>query len=144
MNKNKRGMNKERIIKGRPDLTNHAFGITKAKKFPPYVYSTNTSASLIHRVRYVELRWYEVFTRDSLKWLNNPNIMVITKCSQQYYLKSRKGKGFQMCEIPDANAVMCGSCSENKPTFKKGVESSKARKIAHTRLGCVSEVTSIK
>lgn len=133
-------MSQDIIINGRPDMEDHSFGTTKAKKFPPFVYSTNSNGCLIHKVRFMELRWYEVESRDSLRWLKNPRIIIVTKCSQSFFLKSRNGLGFKMCEIPSPDAVMCGRCEGKNASFSKGVDSYEKRKEAHAKLGCMAEV----
>ena len=36
------------------------FGVTEAKSFPPYVFSTSKNGCLIHKVDRVELHWYRI------------------------------------------------------------------------------------
>lgn len=126
----------EHIIKGRPDMTDHKFGVTRAKKHLPYVYSTDANGCLIHKVRFVELRWYEVETRDSLRRLDNPSISITTKCNQIFFVRNRNRNTPVMCELPKSDAILCGRCEGKAATFRKDKSSFSERIAAHKKLGC--------
>jgi hypothetical protein len=128
------------IIQGRPDMADRKFGITRAKKHLPYVYSTDVNGCLIHKVRYVELIWYEVETRDSLRRLDNPRIRITTKCGQTFFVGYRRRNTPIMCELPKVDAVLCGRCEGKAATFRKGKSSISERFAAHQKLGCLVEV----
>lgn len=127
-------MAQEIIIKGRPDFHIKNYGITKAKKFPPYVYSTNANGALIHQVRSVDLRWYDVANGGhDLKWRHNPRMSINTKCGQRFF--ASKGNA-NVCELPNPDAVMCGRCEGKQANFRKG-KYSEERKAANKKLGCL-------
>lgn len=129
----------EIIIQGRPDLGNHSFGRTHAKRFPPYVYSTDANGCLVHQVKSVEFGWYDVETRDSLRRLQNPRVVIMTKCNQMFFPKNRHRGTAAVCELPNADALRCGRCEGRAATFRKNGDYAE-RKKAHEKLGCLVEV----
>jgi hypothetical protein len=127
---------------GRPDLPGHGgsvdWGIVKAKKHLPYVHSVAGNAMLIHKVACVEIRWYEGHY-CYMKRMEQPYLIAITVCGVSRRLNSRRGKagaGAKMCEIPDPNAVLCGLCHGELPTFSKKRKTRIKKRWAKDHLGC--------
>lgn len=135
------GEETEAVIEGRPDFADHAFGVTHAKRFPPYVFSTVGNACLVHKVARVELRWWTPGRggRCLLKRVH-PRMYAETVCGQTKYF--RKGRT-QTCTVPDPDAVLCGRCHGEPATFgRDGLAAALGftRREAHDRLGCLPEV----
>lgn len=59
---------------GRRDLSEHDYGVTLAKKHPPYVFSIRGRSCLIHKVARVELHWYRITMHRLIK-LKRPYMM---------------------------------------------------------------------
>lgn len=142
----------EIIIEGRPDMESRCrgqkeFGVTKAKRFPSHVFSNDANGCLVHQVRHIKFRWYELHTSNSLRWLNAPSVFVTTRCGQVFFprarAKRRADDGFTMCELPSSDAVICGRCQGGKASFQKGVQSYPERRAARQRLGCVARVEAL-
>lgn len=128
------------VVRGRPDFYNRDFGRTEAKKFPPYVYSTDGTGCLVHKIARVELYWYRVGgVGDYLVRLNEPRMTAYTVCGAMRYLTPRASR---TCVVPDPDAILCGRCHGDVATFGKYGPALKAgitRREAHTKLGCVVE-----
>lgn len=123
-------------IDGRPDFPGYnRFGITQAKKFPKYVYSANKMGLLIHKIVNVELHWWEPC--DGGKRLvrrRKPSMIAHTVCGQSKFLKPGKA---HTCEIPRPDAVLCGRCHGEAPTFGRIVPPKVSKQYARNHLGCI-------
>lgn len=144
-------MTEELIVDGRPDLygpDRHLFGVTFAKRFPPYVFSTMGGASLVHKVARVRLRWYEVGpTMHTLRRMKVPQATAECVCGQYLYLnvasiRPHRRNRAKLCEVPAPGALLCGRCHGEVATFGPDGAGTKAgitRRIANQRLGCMVE-----
>jgi hypothetical protein len=127
-----------RIVEGRPDFTDHSFGKTYAKKFPKYVFS-NMNGLLIHVISSVEFHWYDA--RGSyLERRDTPRVIINTNCNQTFFghsttLSSGKPRA-SFCELPKADAVLCGRCHGQGPIFGRDSKSTVTKQEAKARLGC--------
>ena len=135
------------IIMGRPDLEAYArgekFGVTRAKKHPPYVFSISGNSALVHKIAYVELRWWDASTLyhsgDCLRRLHRPHVTAITVCGQMKFLQADRSR---TCIIPRPDAIRCGKCNGFTAPFSKEGWCTKAgvsRTEAHVKLGCIVE-----
>jgi hypothetical protein len=123
-------------IEGRPDLgPKPRFEYWKpVKKWLPYVHSTTANSCLIHKVECAEIRWYEP-CYGFLQRLQHPQLLARTVCGRSVFLTNGKKSG-KMCIVPDPNAVLCGRCHGELPTFSKRRKDRILRKWAHDHLGC--------
>jgi hypothetical protein len=73
--------------------------------------------------------------------LDKPTVIAYCVCGAIRYLNSGKHSA-KVCEIPDPNAVLCGLCHGELPTFSRRRKERIARQWAHDHLGCkgVNEV----
>lgn len=125
------------VIDGRPDFIDRKFGVTLAKKFPPYVFSITCNSALVHRMARVEIHWWAV-TRNGhgLAKLTKPVLIGHTICGQTKRLNAKRSR---TCMVPAPDAVLCGRCHGEPATFGKdgaGTKSGLSRHVAYTRLGC--------
>lgn len=133
----------EEVIEGRPDFRNPKFGVTRAKRFPPYVFSVSVNSCLIHKIAYVEMHWYEVIRGGhALARRRKPFVFATTVCGQSKRLSvgSRGAQPARTCLLPDPDAVLCGRCHGEAATFGKegaGTKAGLSRQEAWTKLGCV-------
>jgi hypothetical protein len=119
---------------GRPDFKDESFGKTEAKKHLPYVHSTSHNACLIHKVSRVVIRWYSGHY-DYMKRLESPSMYAECVCGQTVFLNNGRRSG-KMCETPDPNAVLCGRCHGELPTFSKRRKMRIKKQWAKDHLGC--------
>jgi hypothetical protein len=126
------------VIHGRPDFRDPDFGITYAKKFPPYVFSIRGASALIHRVRRVRLRWWEVAGHgEKLVKQNKPRMTAECMCGQFFSLQGSRSR---TCHVPAPDALLCGRCHGEGPVFSKDGWATRegiTRHEAHVKLGCV-------
>lgn len=126
------------VIADRPDFHNWGFGITEAKSFPPFVFSTRGTSCLIHGIQGVELHWYRIGDRGgTLVKQKRPMMIARTHCSQFFRLE---GNHTRTCKLPDPKALICGRCNGETATFGRHGWATKAgikRSEAHVKLGCV-------
>jgi hypothetical protein len=127
------------VVRGRPDFQNHGFGVTLAKRYPPYVFSIRGVSCLVHKVARVELQWYRVGKSGGscLVRMKRPVQIAHTVCGFTTWLM---GDTSRTCHIPNPDAVLCGRCHGELPSFGKHGAATKAglkRQVAHVRLGCV-------
>ena len=130
------------VIHGRPDFNrSHRFGVTEAKKYPPFVFSVRGASCLVHKVVSVEMHWYRVGTinhgGDCLVKMKRPVMFAQTACSVSFRLE---GSRTRTCHIPNPDALLCGRCHGDVATFGKNGAGTKAgikRQEAHVKLGCV-------
>lgn len=126
------------VIEGRPDFANPDFGITLAKKFPPYVFSINGNAALVHRVLAVRLKWYDAagYGGHCLIKRTQPRMTAVCACGIWFYLRPERSR---TCRVPAPDALLCGRCHGQGANFP-GRDRSKwtqAKREAHVKLGCV-------
>lgn len=126
-------------IEGRPDHNctlplEKQFWRTEVKAKLPYVHSTSRNACLIHKVAYVEARWYSGHY-SYMRRLEQPWIRAQTVCGLGIYLSNGKKSG-KMCGLPDPNAVLCGVCHGELPTFSKHRTARIKKQWAKDHLGC--------
>lgn len=130
----------EIVIKGRPDFANHEFGHTFAKTFPPFVFSVNGNALLVHKIAAVRMRWWEPYRKNGGQWLvrrSSPKMIAETVCGCNRFLEAKKTR---TCRVPEPNALLCGRCHGEPATFGPHGEATKKRipkAWAHVQLGCV-------
>lgn len=127
---------------GRPDFSDHEWGVTYAKDFPQYVYSLGRNGQLIHKVSYVSIRWWRG-SFDKMIRLRKPCIIAETVCGMSKFIQTESAKDrmrASFCEIPKADAVVCKRCAgEALSTFPRKDPTSKERqRIAKVTLGCIS------
>lgn len=127
----------EIIIQGRPDFHNSKFGVTHAKRHPKYVYGPSLGL-LVHEIAHVELHWYTVANHGhDLKRLTSPRITITTNCGQNFFAQPKNGKPRSVvCEMPKAEAVLCGRCQGKGPIFPKRSSWLVEKQEAKSRLGC--------
>lgn len=100
-----------------------------AKKFLPYVHSVGPNAMLIHKVAAVKMCFEGTKT----------TIIAETICGMSKIVAHRYSGGrmkAKMCEIPDPNAILCGSCHGELPTFSKRRKVRIKKRWAKDHLGC--------
>ncbi len=94
-------------IDGRPDWADFSFGWTKAKKFKKFIHTNGREDFIVHRVRTVDLRWYE----GRFNWLQrlaSPNMYAKTFCGYTFFLwPSISGV---MCNKRPEGREFCGKC----------------------------------
>ena len=122
---------------GRPDFPGwKRFGITKAKHFPPYVYSANKMGLLIHKIADVDLYWWEPCDGgERLVRRTAPKMIAHTICNQSKYLKPGKA---HTCAIPRPDAILCGRCHGETPTFARNKPAKVSKQYARDHLGCIA------
>lgn len=126
------------VIHGRPDFGASGFGITEAKKHPPYVFGIRGVSCLVHKILRVELHWWRVSrTGCELVKLKRPVMIAVTPCAQSFRLEGRISR---TCHVPKPDALLCGRCHGEGATFPKRGRARKTgltRQEAHVKLGCV-------
>jgi len=134
----------EIVYPGRPDFSDHEWGVTYAKSFPQYVYSLSHNASLIHRVSYVQVRWWRG-SYDKMIRLRKPCIIAETICGMAKFIQTeettfRRRLKASFCAVPKADAVLCEKCEGRAlSTFPRKKSDSKERmKLAKIKLGCIA------
>ena len=121
----------------RPSPDNWRFGITFAKKFAPYVYSANGMGALIHKVKHVELHWWE-YSYQRLIRRDAPVMIAKTMCGMHKRIETGRMRS-AMCAVPKPDAVFCGKCHGLPANFPRNKPESKtARFIARKNLGCMA------
>jgi hypothetical protein len=130
----------EIVIHGRPDMqawrSGIRFGVTQAKRFPPYVYGTRGNACLIHKVLRVELHWWRCRDTNSLVRCNPPWMFAYTVCGQRFRIDDSKWGA--TCAIPKPDAVLCGRCHGEGPVFGKHSKQLITKREAKQKLGCIA------
>lgn len=121
-----------------PRTWDHSFGITLAKRHPPYVFSIRGPARLVHKVAYVELHWWRIAGRgEKLVKMKRPVLIAHTPCGFSTRLKAQNAR---TCHVPNPDAMLCGRCHGESASFGKHGAATKAgvkRTEAHVKLGCV-------
>ena len=109
----------------------------RAKKFPKYAYGANGNSSLVHKVKAVWLRWYELADGGwSMQRRINPGLLAETVCGYSILLTPNHGR---TCEIPKPDAVLCGRCHGQGANFPRGKEHAVPMSLAKVRLGCIAQ-----
>jgi hypothetical protein len=106
-----------------------------AKKFPPYVYSTNRNAALVHRVLRVSLRWWD-YQMHCMVRRQSPVMIAECACGAFFRISTTKAK---TCVIPKPDAVRCGRCEGKGPSFPRRRIPEVPQSLAKVRLGCIQE-----
>jgi len=137
---------------GRPDFNGYGmeWARTKAKRHAKYVYSRRFGI-LLHEVREAELSWWKLGNGGKY-WVRrqSPRITYLTKCGTYFFgpdpeaetPRGRKSRAL-VCELPKADAVLCGRCRGEGPVFGKGMQrkdGGPTRQEARARLGCAVAV----
>jgi hypothetical protein len=123
-----------RIPRPRPD--DWDFGITYAKKHPPYVYSANGMGCLIHKIARVSIHWWE-YRFDWLERLDKPRVIAETVCGMHKPIDYGRMRS-KVCAIPRPDATFCGRCHGQVANFpRKDPKSKAARLEAKRKLGCI-------
>lgn len=136
--RNERGRDDEHadIVSGRPDFAEPSFGVTVAKKHPPYVFSIRGASCLVHKILRVEMQWYRISSRGLVK-MKRPVLIAQTCCAQSFWLDPDISR---TCVMPNPDALLCGRCHGEGATFPKNGRAYKSgltRTEAHVKLGCV-------
>jgi hypothetical protein len=98
----------------------------------PYIHSTSRNACLIHKVGAMWAQWYEGHY-SYMRRLEHPNLGIETVCGQCLFLTRGRSK---MCKIPDPNAILCGRCYGELPTFSHKRIARIKKQWAKDHLGC--------
>lgn len=107
--------------------------IVPARK--PYVYGTNSNNALMHRVKHLRLRWWTYGPHgDYLIRLQSPRVTAVTLCGRYIPIDGTRGK---TCELPRADAVLCGMCTGKGTNFPRGKKHAVPMQEAKVKLGCV-------
>jgi hypothetical protein len=125
-------------IPERLDFIDPAFGVTRAKSHPPFVFGIRGVSCLVHRVAYVDLHWWRIGGPggSSLVKLKKPLAIATCVCAQHFRLESDICR---TCRLPDPKALLCGRCHGEIPPFGRHGAATKAgitRQEAHVKLGC--------
>lgn len=114
---------------------------TYAKRVPKYVFGTSGNCSLVHKVLRVQMRWWEVgLNGQYLVRLQSPRMIAECGCGAFFHISSTKAK---TCEVPKQDAVICGRCLGNGPSFPRGKQHDVPMRLAKVRLGCMETGTAI-
>lgn len=117
-------------------------GRTFAKTFPPYVFSRR--GALLHKLVEVELHWYQPVSNAPNARLEKPKALGRTACGMTFFLAyggdTKKRAHGQTCVLPKPDAVLCGRCNGDQPTFRRGPNRTPAVtwRDAKAKLGCVA------
>lgn len=129
------------FIDGRPDLDWYRnrigpqFGVTKAKKFPKYVYAAGGNGLLMHKIANVDLHWWDVENSNRLVRRYRPCMIAHTICGQ--IMRLAPGRSHS-CQIPDPKAVLCNRCHGKTANFPKNGKHEIPKREAHDRLACIA------
>jgi hypothetical protein len=125
-------------IPDRIDFRCPTFGVTVARRHPPYVFSVRGVSCLVHKVRRVEVHWYRISDGGhGLVRMRRPVLIDQTHCAQHFRLEAGASR---TCRVPSPEALLCGRCHGERATFAKRGPSRQegiTRQAAHVRLGCV-------
>lgn len=121
----------------RDSVNERTFGKTTTRRHPAYVYSINKNATLMHKVRDVEIQFYAFLGMNKLGRLKQPAMIAHTVCGCSRPLTPDRTR---TCHIPFPDAVLCGRCHGEPASFGKHGDATKAgikKAVAHVKLGCV-------
>lgn len=106
----------------------------RAKKHPKFVHGRVGMAMLLHRIDYVEVRWYDYGYGEFVR-LKHPAMSARTACGAWFSLRAGKSG---TCELPKPDAVICGMCTGAGRIWPRGEKNPRVTKRqAKDRLGCV-------
>lgn len=120
----------------RDSVHERTFGVSKARRHPAYVYSTNKNACLMHKIASVTIHWYAIVGMSRLGRLKQPAMIAQTVCSMNFALTAERTR---TCTIPEPDAVLCGRCHGEPHTFGKhgrGTKNGWDKRAARVKLGC--------
>ena len=121
----------------RSSVNDRTFGVVKARRHPAYVYSVNKNACLMHKIAEVEIHFYALVGSGSkMGRLKQPAMIAYTVCGGFRALVPERSR---TCTVPFPDAVLCGRCHGESPTFGKHGKGTKAglkRAEANVKLGC--------
>lgn len=121
----------------RHSVNERTFGVTQARTHPEFVFGIRGVSCLVHKVRHVTIHWYAFAGMNHLGRLKRPCMIAETMCAQSFRLNPEIAR---TCEIPSPDALLCGRCLGQGPTFPKrgrAYKSQLTRQEAHIKLGCV-------
>lgn len=104
------------FIDGRPDFQTRGFGITRATPRAEYVFTKR--GMLVHRIKYMELHWYDVVDRKKLGRRRSPRISYQTVCGVSLHATSYTEQP-SMCARVAPDAELCRSCLGQGRNFKR-------------------------
>lgn len=107
-----------------------------------YVFSNR--GLLIHKIASAKARWWDItgYRGRLLVRLKRPHISITTNCGRNIHATSWRAPGkwkATLCVLPKPDAVMCGKCNGELPTFGKHSKIDITKPEARRRLGCVIE-----
>lgn len=117
----------------RDAVDERTFGVTTAKRHPKYIYSVNKNACLMHKIASVEIHHYATLNLCKLGRLKVPAMIAHTVCGASRLLTSERSR---TCTVPLPDAVLCGRCHGELPTFRRSGASIEAKRAARVKLGC--------
>jgi hypothetical protein len=118
----------------RDSVNERRFGVSIAKRHPNYVFSVNKNACLMHKIGEVEIQHYAFIAGGSkLGRLKQPAMIAHTVCGASFALTPERSR---TCAVPLPDAVLCGRCHGQLPTFRRSVASKAAKIAARVKLGC--------
>ena len=118
----------------RSSINERVFGVTKAKRHPRYVFSVNRNACLMHKIADVTIQHYALIAGGrKLGRLKQPAMIATTMCGYSFALTPDRSR---TCAVPLPDAVLCGRCHGQLPTFRRTVASKAAKIDARVKLGC--------
>lgn len=106
---------------------------TRAKKHPKYVHGRIGMAMLLHKIDYVEIRWYDYGWHEFIR-LKHPSLVARSVCGNYYHLRAGRAG---TCELPAPDAVLCGMCHGTGRIWSRGKIPTVTKRQAKDRLGCV-------
>jgi hypothetical protein len=104
------------------------------KKHPKYVHGKIGMSSLLHKIDYVEMRWYD-YDWDYFLRLKNPILTARTVCGMLWRLEVGKGT---TCEIPNPDTVLCAACHGEGRNFGRNGKTKITKRQAKDRGGCIA------
>lgn len=110
----------------------------RVKKHPKYVHGKIGLAMMLHKIAYVEMRWYDC-DYHVFKRLVHPILCAKTVCGTFWTLQAGKSG---TCEMPAPDAVLCGMCHGTGRVWARGQTPTVTKRQAKDRLGCVAGGTS--
>ena len=118
----------------RDSVNERHFGVTNAKRHPNYVYGVNKNSCLMHKIARVEIQHYALIDDGSkMGRLKQPAMIAHTRCGYAFALTPERSR---TCAVPLPDAVLCGRCHGQLPTFRRSVASKAAKVAARVKLGC--------
>lgn len=111
----------------------------RVKKHPKFVHGKVGSAMLLHKVQYVEARWYAYGMHEFTR-LQHPSLAARAVCGARFHLEAGRAG---VCELPAPDAVICGMCSGKGRIFGRNGSNHVTKRQAKDRLGCVAEGTQV-